>query len=57
VPGSQSFDIYDANFQTLFSGSSVVPEPQSLLLAIRGRTDVAGISGVAFAPEPLIAIA
>lgn len=36
VPGAQTFDIYDSNFQTLFSGSSVVPEPQSFLLAIVG---------------------
>lgn len=36
VPGGQPFDIYGANFQTLFSGSSVVPEPQSFLLAIVG---------------------
>jgi len=36
VPGSQPFEIYDSNFQTLFSGTSVVPEPQSFVLAIVG---------------------
>jgi hypothetical protein len=36
VPGAQPFDVYDSNFQTLFSGSSVVPEPQSGLLALVG---------------------
>ena len=36
VPGGQPFEIYDSNFQTLFSGTSVVPEPQSFLLAVAG---------------------
>ena len=36
VPGGQPFEIYDSNFQTLFTGSSVVPEPRSILLALVG---------------------
>jgi len=36
VPAAQPFDIYDSNFQTLFSGSSVVPEPSSVMLAVVG---------------------
>jgi hypothetical protein len=30
TPASQSFSIYDVNFSTLSSGSTVVPEPQAL---------------------------
>ena len=36
VPGGQPFEIYDSNFQTLFTGSSVVPEPRSVLLVLVG---------------------
>jgi hypothetical protein len=42
TPGSQPFDIYDSNFQTLFSGNTIVPEPQSWLLAIAGGLIVYG---------------
>ncbi len=36
IPGGQPFEIYDSNFQTLFTGSSVVPEPRSVLLVLVG---------------------
>ena len=36
VPGAQPFEIYDANFQTLFSGVSEVPEPGSGWLVVVG---------------------
>ena len=42
TPGGQPFEFYGSDFQTLYSGASVVPEPQSFLLAGVGGLMILG---------------
>jgi hypothetical protein len=46
VPGAQNFDIYDSNFQPIFSGTTMVPEPQGFLLAVVGGLMLFGFRAV-----------